>query len=191
METPIFSTQAKVIFLDRDGVINKYPGDTRYITNTQEFQFIAGSIEGLRKLREKGFILFVISNQAGVSKGIYSQKELNDITKKMIKDLKKRGITLDGIYYCTHTTEQNCICRKPKTGLLHKALSDIHVKPQVSFFIGDSFRDMKAAKDFGAKPVLVLSGKEKISNRKNWEFEPDYIFDNLLIAAHYLCEHYG
>ena len=181
----------KVVFLDRDGVINQYPGDTRYVTSWKEFQFIPGSIEGIKKLKEKGFKVFVISNQAGVSKGLYSQKTLDTMTKKMIVNLEKNGAFVDGIYYCTHQEAENCSCRKPKTDLLRKALGDFDIRSGVSFFIGDSFRDMKAAREFGAKPVLVLSGKEKISNRQNWEFEPDYIFDNLLLAAHYLCSHYG
>ena len=148
-------------------------------------------VEGIRKFNQKGFKLFIISNQAGVAKGLYSQKDLEKITKKMLSALKKKGAHIDGIYYCFHRTEDNCSCRKPKTGLLHKALSDSNIKPCASFFIGDSFRDMKAAKEFGAKPVLVSSEKEKISNRQNWEFEPDYVFDNLLLAAHYLCKYYG
>jgi histidinol-phosphate phosphatase family protein len=181
----------KVVFLDRDGVINEYPGDTRYVTSWREFKFIPGSIQGIKKLNESGFKLYVISNQAGIRKGIYSQRDLDEITKKMLKNLKKHKAYIEKVYYCTHSQEDNCSCRKPKTGLMHKVVEDLGIKPQVYFFIGDSFRDMKAAKEFGAKPVLLLSGKEKISNRNNWEFEPDYIFDNLLIAAHYLCEHYG
>jgi D,D-heptose 1,7-bisphosphate phosphatase len=181
----------KVVFLDRDGVINEYPGDTLYVTTWRDFRFIPGSIEAIRKLNERGFKLFVISNQAGVAKGLYSKKDLDKITRKMLNILKKNKAYLDGVYYCLHHQDDNCSCRKPKAGLLHKAMADFRIKPQVSFFIGDSFRDMKAAKEFGAKPVLLLSGKEKIANRKNWEFEPDYIFDNLLLAGHYLCEHYG
>lgn len=183
--------KTKVIFLDRDGVINQYPGDTLYVQHWKGFRFIPGSIEGLKKLKEKGFILCVISNQAGISKGLYSQKNLDDITKRMLSRLRKQGASVDGIYYCTHAEADNCSCRKPKTGLLHRAIDELGLKPDISFFIGDSFRDMEAAKAFGAKPVLVLSGKEKISNRKKWKFEPDYIFDNLLVAAYYLCEHYG
>ncbi|UCG35527.1 MAG: D-glycero-beta-D-manno-heptose 1,7-bisphosphate 7-phosphatase [Candidatus Omnitrophota bacterium] len=181
----------KVIFLDRDGVINKYPGDREYIKNVKEFSFIAGSIEGIKKLKEKGFKLFVVSNQAGVAKGIYSKKNLDQIDQKMLRTLKKYSAQIDAVYYCTHREEDDCGCRKPKAGLLHKILSDLNIKPEISFFIGDSFRDMKAAQSFGAKTVLLLSGKEKISNRNSWEFEPDYIFDNLLLAAHYICSHYG
>jgi D-glycero-D-manno-heptose 1,7-bisphosphate phosphatase len=181
----------KVIFIDRDGVINKYPGDRRYVCSWSEFKFIPGSIEGLKKLAAKGFKIFIISNQAGVTKGLYTQKDLDTITSRMVKHLKKEGVLIDGVYYCTHQEQDNCSCRKPKTGLLHKAVSEAKLSPQVSIFIGDSFRDMQAARDFGAKKVLVLSGKEKIANRKNWEFEPDYVFDNLLLAAYYICEHYG
>ncbi len=181
----------KIVFLDRDGVINKYPGDRNYVASPKEFKFIPGSIQAIKNLKEKGFVLFVISNQAGVEKGIYSTKTLEDIDKKMVSELKKYKTGLDGIYYCTHRQESECACRKPKTGMMHKAVDDLKKIPTVSFFIGDSFRDMKAAKEFGAKPVLVLSGKEKISNRSKWEFEPDYIFDNLLIASYYICSHYG
>lgn len=181
----------KVIFLDRDGVINKYPGDRRYVTTAVEFEFIPGSMEGIRKFNESGFKIFVVSNQAGVAKGIYSQKDLDRITKKMQNALKKQKCFVDGVYYCTHLPEDNCSCRKPNTGLLKKAISDFNFQKESSFFIGDSFRDMHAAREFGVKSVLVFSGREKISNRSNWEFEPDYIFDNLLLAANYICSHYG
>jgi D-glycero-D-manno-heptose 1,7-bisphosphate phosphatase len=181
----------KVVFLDRDGVINEYPGHGEYVTNHRQFNFIPGSIEGIRKLKNKGFKLFVVSNQAGVSKGLYSQKDLEIITNKMVKGLKKKGVEVDGVHYCMHRNEDNCDCRKPKTGLLEEAIKDFVHKTKHTFFIGDSFRDMNAARAFGAKTILVLSGKEKISNRSNWEFEPDYVFDNLLLAAHYLCSHYG
>lgn len=182
---------AKVVFLDRDGVINKYPGDTQYVSSIEEFEFIGGSIEGVRKFNEKGFKVFIVSNQAGVSKGVYSHQDLDKITRKMQAAFKKKKVFVDAVYYCLHREEDNCSCRKPKTGLLDKSLADFKIKPSESFFIGDSFIDMETAVNFGAKSVLVLSGKEKISNRSNWKFEPEYIFDNLLIAAHYICTRYG
>jgi len=181
----------KVVFLDRDGVINKYPGDGDYVKSVREFKFIPGAIEGIRKLNDKGFKVFVVSNQAGVSKGIYSQKELDKITRMMLSELKKNKVHLDGVFYCVHSREENCDCRKPKPGMLNHIVETYSLEPTMTFFIGDSFIDMNTARAFGAKTVLVLSGKEKISNRKNWEFEPDFVCDNLLIAAHYLCEHYG
>jgi D-glycero-D-manno-heptose 1,7-bisphosphate phosphatase len=181
----------KVIFLDRDGVINAYPGDGGYVKNWDEFKFIPGSIEGIRKLNAKGFKLFVVSNQGGVNKGLYTQATLDEITARMLRQLKKEKAHLDGVYYCIHRSDEQCSCHKPKTGLLERAVAEHNLTVTASVFIGDSFVDMEAARSFGAKPVLVLSGKEKISNRSKWRFEPDFIFDNLLIAAHYLCAHYG
>lgn len=181
----------KVVFIDRDGVINQYPGQQRYVCHERDFKLIPGSIKGMKKLYEKDFTLIVISNQAGVAKGLYTQLDLDKMNKKLLRELRKNGIQLAGIYYCTHHPDDNCECRKPKTGLLTQALKEVNIKPTISFFIGDSFKDMQAALSFGAKPVLVLSGRERISNRPNWEFQPDYIFDNLLLAAHYLCAHYG
>ena len=181
----------KVVFIDRDGVINKYPGPRKYVTDVKDFEFVPGSIEGIRKLKEKGFKIFVVSNQAGVSKGLYTEDDLDQMNKKLLATLKRRKASVEGIYYCTHKDGDNCSCRKPKTGLLDKIVSDFSLSPNKMFFIGDSFRDMKTGKDFGAKTILVLSGQEKIANRRDWEFEPDYIFDNLLLAAHYLCSHNG
>ncbi|NQT28685.1 MAG: HAD family hydrolase [Candidatus Omnitrophica bacterium] len=181
----------KVVFLDRDGVINEYPGDTNYVNNWLEFKFIPGSIEGIKKLNACGFKLYVISNQAGVSKGLYTQEDLDEINKNMSKELKAQGTGIEGIYYCTHLKSDNCDCRKPKTGLLRDAVLNLGANLEISFFIGDSFMDIEAARCFGAKSVLVLSGKEKMSNRDQWEFEPDHIFDNLKSAADYLCTCYG
>ena len=181
----------RVVFLDRDGVINEYPGDTNYVNNWGEFKFIPGSIEGIKKLNACGFKLCVVSNQAGVSKGLYTQEDLDEINENMSKELKAWGARVEGIYCCTHLKSDNCDCRKPKTGLLKQAVLDLGGTLEISFFIGDSFVDMGAARCFGAKSVLVLSGKEKISNRDQWEFEPEHIFNDLKSAADYLCAHYG
>ena len=181
----------RVIFLDRDGVINQYPGDTGYVKSPKEFSFIAGSVEGIKKLKKSGFKIFIISNQAGVGKGIYAKKDLDSITKKMRAVMRKQGADIDGVYYCTHHPQDNCLCRKPKTGLLEEAAGTLKGPLDVSFFIGDSFKDMEAAKKFGVTSVLVFSGRENISRRGAWPFEPDYIFDNLLIAAQFISARYG
>jgi len=181
----------KLIFLDRDGVINEYPGPTKYVNNHIEFNFIPGSVQGVSKLNACGFKLVVISNQAGVAKELYTLDDLEQINRKMISGLKENNACVSGIYYCTHHPQEGCSCRKPGLGLLKQAVSDLGVVPEESFFIGDSFLDMRAAKAFGAKSVLVLSGREKASSRSSWEFEPDFVFDNLLAAAEYICKHHG
>jgi len=169
----------KAVFLDRDGVINKYPGDKEYVKSWEEFQFLPGAQNALRKLTDKGFKIFVISNQAGVSKGVYSKDSLDSITENMLKDFKGRGIDISGVYYCTHKDEDNCPCRKPKTGLIDMAVAKLKgegrkIELLESYFIGDTLKDMEAGKKAGLKTVLVFSGKEKPENEHSWHINPDF-----------------
>lgn len=176
----------KAVFLDRDGVINRYPGDKKYVTSCRDFRFLPKVKSSIARLHKKKFKIFVISNQAGVGKGILNRKTLNSITEKMLQKISKSGGGIDGVYYCTHRKEQNCPCRKPKTGLIDTAKKKYPIKLADSFFIGDSVADIKTAKTAGCKSILVLSGKEKLSNRKNWEVKPDFIFTNLSDASDFI-----
>ena len=176
----------KAIFLDRDGVINKYPGDKLYVTSLKKFRFLPNAKRAISKLYKNGFKLFVVSNQAGVGRRIYSQKTLDAITEKMLVEVEKVGGRIERVYYCTHPKEENCSCRKPKTGLIEKAREKYPINIRRSFFIGDTVRDVKTAKSAGCKSIMVLSGKEKLKNRKNWEIEPDFIFKGLLEAANFI-----
>lgn len=177
----------KIIFLDRDGVINNYPGDTRYITNWSEFYFLPGTKQAIRKLTEAGFKIFIISNQAGVTKGVYSLKTLDGITKNMLKDIGLSGGRIEDVFYCIHREGDNCSCRKPKTGLIDRAMEkfDYRHSPSV-YFIGDSIIDVQTGKNSGCKTILVLSGKESLGNKPNWETQPDYIFKDLQEAVDFI-----
>lgn len=177
----------KAIFLDRDGVINHYPGDGKYVTDIKEFKFLPGAKKAITLLKKNNFPVFVISNQAGVGKGVYSQRALAAITKNMLEGLKKSHATLDGVYYCTHKQEDNCACRKPKAGMIQQALQGKAISVKDSFFIGDTLRDILTAKAAGCKSILVLSGKEKLANRKNWDTQPDFVFRNLIEAAKFIA----
>lgn len=173
----------KVIFLDRDGVINKYPGDREYVKGWGQFEFISGVIPALEKLSAEAYAIFIISNQAGVAKGIYSQESLDKINKNMLEELGPR-IKVSGIYYCTHREEDNCSCRKPKTGSIEKALAGLKesghkVNLSRSFFVGDTIRDIETGKTAGLKTILVFSGKEKPENKDNWEIQPDFTAQDL------------
>ena len=176
----------KVVFLDRDGVINKYPGDTRYVTTWRKFHFLPSVKKALRKLTEAGYKIFVISNQAGVSKGIYSKKSLDEITKRMLKELNKSKVKIGGVYYCIHRNEDNCSCRKPKVGLLEKALKEHNIPKKTlarSFLVGDSIRDIQTGKRAGCKTILVFSGKEKPGNEISWPVQPDFTVADLSEAV--------
>lgn len=174
----------KIIFLDRDGVINKYPGRFKYVESLEDFEFLPGSKEAIALLSKNGYQIFVISNQAGVTKGIYSKETLDKMTQIMLESIESVGGKIERVLYCTHTDEQNCDCRKPKTGSVTRALEGIgDVDLGRSFFVGDSIRDVKTGKTTGCKTILVLSGRESIETKKEWEVQPDFIADNLYKAA--------
>lgn len=173
----------KVIFLDRDGVINRYPGDGLYVTKLKDFKFLKGSLTAIRDLTRAGYKIFVISNQAGVTKGLYSKKTLETMTRLMLEKTKKRGGRIQKALYCLHTQDQNCSCRKPKIGLLKASTRGLNIDLKNSYFIGDSLMDIKAGKTFGVKTVLVLSGREKLKNMPQWDEEPDFIAKSLSWAA--------
>ncbi len=178
----------KAVFLDRDGVINKYPGDRLYVTSLKKFIFLPRAKEAITLLSKNGFKIFVASNQAGVGKGAYSQKTLDLITAKMLVDIEKAGGRIDKVYYCTHRKEAGCPCRKPKPGLLKQASREFKFNLKDIYFIGDTTRDIFTARAAGCKSILVLTGKEKPANQKNWEAKPDFVFKDLLAAAKFLIK---
>jgi len=169
----------KVIFLDRDGVINEYPGDSDYVKSWSEFLFLPKVKSSLKRLNDRGFKIIIISNQAGVSKGIYTQETLDLITQNMLKELNGYKIDIAGVYYCTHRQADNCSCRKPKTGLIDMAVNKLKNKglePELnqSYFIGDTIQDIETGRAAGLKTILVFSGKEKPNNKDKWAILPDY-----------------
>jgi len=178
----------KVVFLDRDGVINEYPGDADYVKSWEEFRFLPVAKPALKKLTDNGIAIFLISNQAGVSKSIYSQETLDLITSNMLKELGDYGANISGVFYCIHRNEDNCSCRKPKTGLIDMAIAQLEkegkrIKLSESFLVGDTIRDVQTAKAVGLKTIIVFSGKEKPENKNNWPIQPDFTAADLLEAA--------
>jgi histidinol-phosphate phosphatase family protein len=176
----------KAIFLDRDGVINKYPGHKKYVTSVKQFKFLPGAKKAIQRLTLAGYKIFIISNQAGVGKGVYSQKALDAITSKMISGLAQAKGKIEAVYYCIHRPQANCACRKPNTGSIKKAKKEFALDVKGAYFIGDSIRDVMTAKSAGLKSVLVLSGREKLSNWDVWESEPDFIFPDLWEAVKFI-----
>lgn len=169
----------RVVFLDRDGVINRYPGDFEYVKSWDEFRFLPKVKLSLKKLSEQGFKIFIISNQAGVSKGIYTQENLDLITENMLMELSSDNINICGVYYCIHRQEDDCSCRKPKTGLIDMAIAKLRAEGLEidllnSYLIGDTIRDIETGRAAGLKTILVFSGKEKPENKNNWQGFPDF-----------------
>ena len=178
----------KAIFLDRDGVINKDPGGGDYIKNWKEFEFLPGAIEAIKELNRNGYEIFVISNQAGVSKGLFSREDLDDITKNMLKELESNGARIRSINYCIHQPDEGCDCRKPKTGMIEAATKGLNIDFKKTYFIGDSKLDIDAGKNAGTKTILLLTGKTDPNEIKDWQIKPDFIKKDLKEAVEWVLK---
>ncbi len=154
-----FLKEKKVVFLDRDGVINKKPKQADYVKNWNEFIFLKGAILAIKLLNDKGYKIYLISNQAGIARGVMTTQDLNLIHKNLKAELKKYGAKIDGIFYCPHGWNDNCDCRKPKPGLLYKASQKHYINLTKAVFIGDDKRDMEAGRTAGCKTILVRPSK--------------------------------
>lgn len=144
----------KIIFLDRDGVINFEPGDYTY--KVENFKIIDGLFDALQTLQNKGFRFIVITNQGGISKRIYNHNDVKSVHEYMQAQFKQAKIELLDIYYCPHhAVNEKCICRKPDSLLLEKAIARYEVDVNRSYFVGDSRRDELAGNKVGLKIIKV------------------------------------
>jgi D-glycero-D-manno-heptose 1,7-bisphosphate phosphatase len=148
------SDKKKAVFLDRDGVINREIGN--YVTHLEDFIINDGVVEALKIFQEKNYLLIVISNQGGISKGICTREQVDYLHLHLDRSMKNHGIVIQEIYYCPHHPENtNCICRKPDSQLLEKALARFNIDATLSYFIGDAERDMLAGEKAGVKTIRV------------------------------------
>jgi len=170
--------KSKAIFLDRDGVINIEVG---YLSDPENFEFIEGSVEALRILKQKGFILIIITNQAGIARGYYTKEALNEIHKKMNRLLKEQDVVLDDVFYCPHHPDFTgaCDCRKPKPGMIIKAKEKYNIDLQNSYMVGDTLKDIESGLAANCKTVLVLTGYGEKERKNIIIYKPDMIFKNL------------
>jgi D-glycero-D-manno-heptose 1,7-bisphosphate phosphatase len=146
----------KLLILDRDGVINIDSDD--YIKTYQEWQPLPGSLQAIARATKAGFTITVATNQSGVGRGLFSLIELANIHARMIEAVEDEGGRIEMIAFCPHTPEDKCECRKPKPGLLKRISKELGVGLDGVPYIGDSKRDMDAARAVNARPVLVRTG---------------------------------
>jgi D-glycero-D-manno-heptose 1,7-bisphosphate phosphatase len=174
--------------LDRDGVINRRIVGG-YVTCWEKFVFLPGAIEGLRLLTEKSYNLIVVSNQAGVGKGLMTTAELQEITRKFVEEVEAQGGRIRSVYYCTHRAEDDCPCRKPKPGLLLNAQAEHHFTFEDTFLIGDSESDLLAAQAVGCPAILVSNAPS--ASLEKLPYAPQVTVPSLLAAAAFLLSKKG
>ena len=170
----------KLIILDRDGVINYDSKD--YIKSPDEWQPISGSLEAVALLSQAGYTIAVATNQSGVGRGYYTEAVLAQIHQKMLASVKVLGGAIDRVFYCPHTPDEQCSCRKPATGLFEQIAAAYHVNLKNTVAIGDSLRDIQVAEKVGCKPLLVLTGNGEQTRKDN-----PYLCDKLPIFADLLA----
>ena len=160
--------KSKAVFLDRDGVINEKRDD--HVKNISEFKIFSGVGDAIKLLRDKGYLVIIITNQSAIGRKIISEKKLDEIHTELKNYLNQHDTYVDSFYYCPHTPEENCSCRKPKPGLLIKATNDFGINLEESYFIGDSESDLNAAKEARCKGILLENDQtllEIVQNQLN------------------------
>jgi D-glycero-D-manno-heptose 1,7-bisphosphate phosphatase len=145
----------KYIFLDRDGTMNLRPPKAEYICKPSDFVWIDGAREAIKRLNDAGYFVIMISNQAGIARGLMTMSDLESVQKKMTDDLAEIGAHIDAVYCCTHGWEDGCDCRKPKPGLLYQAQKDFSINLTECVMIGDDERDIMTAHNADMRGILV------------------------------------
>lgn len=169
------SKQRPAVFLDRDGTINV---EREYLYKIEEFEYMDGAVEGLRRLQSWGYLLVIVTNQSGIARGYYDECDFRRLTDWMLSDLEKRGIHIDGVYFCPHHPEgelekyrMDCDCRKPKTGLFYRAAQELDIDLCRSIAIGDKPRDLTICHEAGTKGILLSNETKEVGGIllcENW-----------------------
>jgi D-glycero-D-manno-heptose 1,7-bisphosphate phosphatase len=181
------SSADKVVFLDRDGVINN--DSPAYIKSWAEFEFIPGSLSALRRLTAAGFTLIILSNQSAVNRGILRLETLLDMHRKLQADVAAAGGCIADIFFCPHRPEEGCACRKPLPGLLRQACSRHGIDPSQTIMIGDSVKDIECARNAGCRQALLVktgNGLSAAATLRHRGIRVTYVAEDLRDAADWI-----
>ena len=148
----------RVVFLDRDGVINDN-SKIQYVKDWDEFEFLPDTTKAIKYLNDNKIKVILITNQSGINRGLLTHEKLDDIHRQMISELNDAGAHIDDIFYCPHRPDENCSCRKPRTGLLEQAGEKYNIDFKDSWFIGDTESDIETGKKVGCKTHLLKKGE--------------------------------
>ena len=177
----------RVVFLDRDGVINEDSPD--YIKNWKEFHFLPGSLEALKKLRTKDFTAIVITNQSMIGRKMSVLENLKEIHRNMNDAVKLHGGMIRDIFFCPHRPDENCDCRKPKPGLILQAQKKYDIDLTTACMVGDSAKDIECALNAGLRNAVLVrtgNGKQAEFTLKEKNILPDYVADDLTDAVDWI-----
>lgn len=178
----------KAVFLDRDGTINI---DVGYLGEPEGLVFIRGAKEGVRLLKKKGFLVFIVTNQSGVGRGYFSLESLKSINEKMLHEFGKNRIHIDGIYYCPHHPRERCKCRKPQPKIVKDIAKRFKINLERSYFIGDKLIDVQTGKNAGCRTVLINADTSCLIEEEDDWSPPDFVAKDLKEAARWVVKSSG
>jgi len=176
----------KLVILDRDGVINE--DSANHIKNPNEWIPIPRSLEAIALLNQNGFNVVIATNQSGIGRGLFDIHTLNLIHKKMMQSLFDVGGSIDAIFFCPHTNNDNCDCRKPKTGMYEEIAKRFSISLKNVPAVGDSERDLQAYHSIGAQPILVKTGNGEFTLNEKKIPKNTWICDDLFDAVEKIIE---
>ncbi|GAB4110349.1 MAG: D-glycero-beta-D-manno-heptose 1,7-bisphosphate 7-phosphatase [Roseiflexaceae bacterium] len=178
----------RVVFLDRDGVINENRND--HVKSWDEFQFIPGSLEAIRLLRHAGYYVFVVTNQAIINRGLATRQTLDEIHQRMFVQVTSAGGRIHDLRYCPHDTHEQCTCRKPQPGMLCDLAEQWRIDLNNATLIGDAWTDIQAAQSVGCRTVLVKTGRglEQLALPIDQHRSVDFIAADLWEAVHWVLQ---
>jgi len=153
--TEKFLAREPAVIVDRDGVLNERPPKASYVSRPDEFRWLPGSLEALRMFSDAGYRVIIVSNQAGIGRGVMTEDDLRAVHHRMRAEAAGAGGRIDAIYHCPHDWDEGCDCRKPRPGMLFQAQRDFHLDLTRTHFIGDDLRDVEAAEAAGCPWALV------------------------------------
>ena len=169
----------RFILLDRDGTIIE---ERHYLSDPGKVKLLPNASAGLKLMTKLGFGLVVVTNQSGIGRGYFSEKRLNAVHDRMLRLLLEDDVVIDGVYYCPHTPEERCACRKPLTALVDEAAESLKFRPRDCIVIGDKACDIEMGRNIDATTMLVRTGYGG-DYKYNVSAEPHYTVDDLLKAA--------
>ncbi|RXJ85271.1 D-glycero-beta-D-manno-heptose 1,7-bisphosphate 7-phosphatase [Arcobacter sp. CECT 8985] len=164
----------KAFFLDRDGVINV---DKSYVYKVEDFEFIDGVFDTLKYIQDKGYKLFIITNQSGIGRGYYTIENFLELTSWMKAEFEKNKIKIEEVQYCPHAPEENCNCRKPKTGMIDNILKNYEIDLENSWLVGDKDSDIKCANNANIKNSVQVKSGQKFDENKS---DAKYVLENII-----------
>ena len=174
------------VFLDRDGTIAEEVG---YLNHADRFRMFPFAGSAIRSLNDAGLVVIVVTNQSGVARGYFPESLVQTVNERMCRELAGCGARIDGVYYCPHSSGDNCDCRKPKLGMLKRASREHQLDLTRSYVVGDRYGDMELAFRAGCQAVFVRSGYglgEETWHARDWPRQPDAIVDDLQQAADWI-----